>query len=182
MQLKCIHIASLVLVALLSACGGDTEAIPAAPVVDETPTEQDASADDGAWNADGDVTKVLTALSTKTPEPRCQDVEKLVANPIDAYRQIIANVTEPGFTPMRAATCLIGAHPRDAEADALIWVADPAKASLTTLVLGRLDTLPLDSAKKIALAALAGPHAEIASVRIGRLRTPELKALAAQNE
>ena len=58
------------------------------------------------------------------------------------------------------------------------WVVDPEQASLTTLVLGRLDTLPLDSAKKIATAALGGPHAETAKVRIGRLRTPELKAMA----
>lgn len=182
MQTQRLNIASLVLVALLCACGGSTEEAPATPVADKSPAVGEPASDDGAWKAEGDVAKVLTALSTKTPEPRCQDVEKLSTNATDAYRQIIANVTEPGFTPMRAATCLIGGHPRDAEADALKWVADPAQASLTTLVLGRLDTLPLDSAKKIALAALAGPHADIARVRIGRLRTPELKALAAGSE
>ena len=40
--------------------------------------------------------------------------------------------------------------------------------------------MPLESAKKIANAALGGPHKEMAKVRIARLRTPELKALAAE--
>ena len=96
----------------------------------------------------------------------------------DAHRAVIAQVTDPTWVPMRAATCLLSQHPKEAEEDALKWVADPAQVSLTTLVLGRLDTLPLDSATRIAQAALAGPHAEIAKVRIAKLRTPELKALA----
>ena len=36
--------------------------------------------------------------------------------------------------------------------------------------------------KKIAEAALTGPHSEVAKTRIARLRTPELKALAAAGE
>ena len=174
-----MHLHLLTLFALVG-CGGSTsetepaEGSSAAQPPTEAPTEQAP----GEWAAEGDTAKVLEALSQRKPEPRCQDVDKMTADPLKAYREIITHVEEPVLANMRAATCMLSQHPRDAEADAVAWVVDPEQASLTTLVLGRLDTLPLDSAKKIATAALGGPHAETAKVRIGRLRTPELKAMA----
>lgn len=161
------------LLALLFACGGSAPTPEGAtPAADGAPAAAPAPAPTAESAA------MLQALATRTPEPRCQDVDKLVPDPIAAYRTILSTETDPPFVPMRAASCLLLLHPREAEADALAWVVDPKATSLTTLVLGRLDTMPLESAKKVALAALGGPHAEMARLRISRLRTPELKALA----
>ena len=169
---------TLLLLTALWACGGSAET--EAP---ETPVEEtEVAKEEGEADATDERAKILAALSQRKPEPRCQDVDKMSSNPVAIYSSIIETETEPTFAPMRAATCMISHHPREAEVEALKWVVDPSKASLTTLVLARLDTMPLDSAKKIAEAALGGPHTEIAKTRIARLRTPELKALAAASE
>lgn len=163
---------------MLFACGGGESTAP-----DATPdAAPEAEAVEAAAEAEtaSDFDKVQAALATKNPEPRCQDVDKLTSDPVAAYRHVANNVTEPTMVPMRAATCLLQQHPREAEAEALKWVADPNASSLTTVALNRLDTLPADSAMKIAQAALAGPHKDLAKMRIARLRTPELKALVAE--
>lgn len=165
----------LFLLASLFACGGGSQT--PAPAPDAAPTEQPAPA---AEAEKVDHTVVLKALSVSKPEPKCPDVEKLTPDPVAAYRSIIAEVKEPPLVLMRAATCLINGHPKEAEEDALKWVTDPEQATLTTLVLGRLDTMAIEPAKKIAVAALNGPHKDVAKARIARLRTPELKALAAE--
>jgi hypothetical protein len=169
--------APCILTLLLLACG---VAEPPAPDALADGAAVETPAPEAAADGTADFDKVTAALSTKTPEPRCQDVDKLSADAVGGYKHVIATVSEPTFVPMRAATCLLSQHPREAEAEALLWVADPEKSSLTTVALQRLDTLPIDASIKIAKAALAGPHAALAKVKISRLRTPELKALAAE--
>lgn len=166
---------SVSLLALLLACGGGEPAdAPAATTPEPTPAE--APAPEPA--AEADHAAMLKALLVKKPEPRCQDVEKLSTDPLGAFRKIVELDEQPPIVAMRAATCMMQLHPREAEADAVAWVGDAEKSTLTTVVLGRLDTMPLESAKKIAAAALAGPHKEMAKLRISRLRTPALKAMA----
>lgn len=162
----------------LVACGSSAE--PEPPVAPEQPAAETRSAatPTGTWQPTEAEERAIKALSVREPEPRCADVEGMVEEPVSTWRNIIAHVETPPWVPMRAATCLLAEHPREAEADALAWVADPEAAGLTTLVIGRLDGLPLDSAKRIGEAALAGPHAEIARRRLEKLRTPELRNLA----
>ena len=169
---------TLLLLTALWGCGGSAETEAPTEAAEAAEVEQ---AEVEAQEPD-ERAKVLAALSQRKPEPRCQDVEKMSSDPLAIYRSIIDTETDPMLAPMRAATCMISHHPREAEAEALKWVVDPNKASLTTLVLARLDTMPLESAKKIDEAALTGPHSEVAKTRIARLRTPELKALAAAGE
>lgn len=163
---------TLPLLALIIACGGNTET-PASPAPDAAAPEAPApapTADDHA--------AMLKAISVRKPEPGCQTLDQLAKDPVAAYKKIIATEKEPPYVPMRAATCLLTQHPREGEAEAVLWAADPEAEVLVMTVLGRLDTMPLDAAKKIAMAALKGPHKEAARLRIARLRTPELKALA----
>jgi len=178
MRITCIALALT-----LAACGsGEKEApvpdgepaVEPAPVPDAEPKDPNM----GDWEPTEDEKKVYDRLKVRKPEPRCPDVETGITDAVGAFRGVITHITAPPWVPMRAATCMLNAHAKEAEADALKWVADPEQAGLTTLVLGRLDTLPLDIAKNIATAALDGPHKELAKTRILRLRTKELKALA----
>ena len=175
----------LALAATLVACGSTTteEAPTEAPTtVEPAPVEPVAEKDPnlGDWEPNEDQRKVHDRLKVKKPEPICKDVETGVADPGDALRGVVNNITTPPWVPMRAATCLLNSHARAVEADALKWVADPEMSGLTTVVLGRLDTVPLDMAKTIATAALAGPHKELAKTRISRLRTKELKDMVTE--
>lgn len=168
-------LSTLTLLAGLLACGGGQTP----PVQDGAEPEQPAPVP-APEAPKVDTKAVVDALAVSKPEPKCPDIEKMTPDPVATYRAILAEVKEPPIVVMRAATCMINHHPREAEVDALKWVTDPEAATLTTLVLGRLDTMPLESAKKIALAALKGPHKDLAKLRVARLRTPELKALAAE--
>jgi hypothetical protein len=172
----------LALAATLIGCGSTTtEDPPAPPAAAEPAPEAPAPEKDpnlGEWEPSADQQKVYDRLKVKKPEPACKDVETGVSDALGAFRGIVEHVTTPPWVPMRAATCLINGHAKDIEPDALKWVADPEQTGLTTVVLGRLDTLPLAMAKTIATAALAGPHKDLAKTRISRLRTQELKDLA----
>ena len=182
MRMTCIALALT-----LAACGaGDKQTtVPDGdPVVEPAPETSDPAApadpNIGDWKPNEDEKKVYDRLKVKTPEPRCPgDVEVGVTDAVGALRGVITHVTAPPWVSMRAATCLLQAHAKEGEADALKWVADPEQAGLTTLVLGRLDSMPLEIAKRIAQASLEGPHKDLAKTRISRLRTKELKALAA---
>ncbi len=169
-----MNLLAMPLLALVLACGGGSEqpADGAAPPPAEGAEQPAPKVDPAAHEP------VVQALAIHKPEPRCQDVDQLVPDAVAAYRHVIANVKEPTWSPMRAATCLLTQHVREAEVDALQWVADPKAGSLVTVVLSRLDRMPLESAKKIAAAAMTGPHKESAKVQIARLRTPELRAMA----
>jgi len=179
MRLTCIALATFI-----TACGStSTEEAPPAetpapvePAPVAPPAEKDPNL--GDWEPNADQQKVYDRLKVKKPEPVCSDVETGVADPVDALKGVVNHISNPPWVPMRAATCLLNAHAKAVEADTLQWVADPEKASLTTVVLGRLDTLPIEMSKKIAAAALAGPHKELAKTRISRLRTKELKDMA----
>lgn len=162
----------LPLLALLIACGGGAEKPDAEAPATPAPAEAAPAP------APEDHAAMLKAISVRKPEPGCQTLDQLAKDPVAAYNKILATQKEPPYVPMRAATCLLTQHPREGEQAALAWCADPEAEVLVMTVLGRLDTMPLDAAKKIAKAALAGPHKEAARLRIARLRTPELKALA----
>ncbi len=167
----------------LAACGGEVKKPDADPAAEPAPTEKAAPKDPnlGDWEPNEEEQKVYDRIKVlkPAPEPRCPDVETGVKDPVTAFRGIIEHVKTPPIVGMRSATCLLMFHAKDGEEDALKWVSDPEMAGLTTLVLGRLDSLPLEIAKNIANAALKGPHKDLAKTRIGRLRTKELKALAA---
>ncbi|MFZ5480665.1 MAG: hypothetical protein ACOZNI_28140 [Myxococcota bacterium] len=80
----------------------------------------------------------------------------------EVAREELAGLAEedvqPPWVPVRAARCLVELYP-DAETAARVrpWMADPSRAGLALVVVGKLDLLPLAEATELARAALATP-------------------------
>ena len=128
------------------------------------------------WTPNPDEQAMLTALSGRHPVP-CESVEALAADPVRSLRAIVAHAPLPPYAPMRAAQCLADGHPEAARADLVDWVTHPDKGGLARLALGRLDRLPEPVGLEVARAALGGPWADLARVRIGAADNPQIRAL-----
>jgi hypothetical protein len=102
-----------------------------------------------------------------------------------ALRAELADLAEadvqPPWASVRAAGCLVTLFP-DAETAARVrpWMADPERAGLALVVVGRLDGLPAIDAADLARAALATPDTR-QRARVERKlaisERPELRAL-----
>lgn len=122
---------------------------------------------------------VLRALSVRHGAPSCADVEALTPAPVETLLWVVEEVELPPWAPVRAAECLATRHAAAVRDHLERWVVAPETRGLGRLVIERLDAVPVDLARDLAVRALSeGPEPERARARIARLRTPELRALA----
>lgn len=130
---------------------------------------QDATADEA----------VRRALAARDAAPGCAEVEALTPTPVETLLRVVEEVELPPWVPMRAAECLATRHAAAVPDHLRRWVVAPETRGLGRLVVERLDAVPIDLARDLAMRALhEGPEPERARARIARLRTPELRALA----
>ncbi len=121
---------------------------------------------DPPWTPTAEQTAVYKALSIRDPAPTCEEVEALSADPVATLRVVVERAELPPWAPLRAAHCMVTRHASAAEADIVAWMGDPQTRGLALLTLGALDTLPEETARTVAAAALAGPHAADAREKI----------------
>jgi hypothetical protein len=149
----------------LALCGlGATTTATAAPAALPTPTaSQDA---------------LYRAFSLRHGEPSCADVSKFTSSPVADLSFLIEHAKQPAVVSMRAAHCLVAAHPTDAFPLMRRWVVTPEQRGLALLVLGSLDELPVDIAIELAQVSRRGPLADAATPRITRAAHPDVAAVA----
>ena len=110
------------------------------------------------WTPTAEQTAVYKALSIRDPAPSCEEVEALTSEPVATLRVVVEHAELPPWAPMRAAHCLVTGHPTEAETDMLAWVGGEQTRGLALLVFGSLEVLPTEVVRRVATAALAGPH------------------------
>lgn len=135
-----------------------------------------------AWSAapqPGDASgfdEVFRALSHRHAQP-CEEIMALTATPVDTLRQVVDQITQPPWAPMRAAECLQRHHAEAVRADLLRWVSEPGLKGLGRQTVGLVDVLPTAVAVEVGRAALVGPVADRARVELARDGRREVQVL-----
>jgi hypothetical protein len=126
-------------------------------------------------------TAVVAALSVREPKPTCETVSALTETPAIDLVWVVEHVNSPPWAGMIAAECVILSHAVQARPTLERWLTEPQLKGLGWSVLKHLDELPLEAALALAtLAIQSGPDPTGARKRVGRAKTPEIKALAAE--
>jgi hypothetical protein len=139
----------------------------AAPAADLRPSSSNASSPTASLHA---------RLAAYEPL-RCGAVEADIVDPVTALMAEVEQ-SESGPVPVAAARCLVELHAAEAEAVLLGWLADPNAWGLAVVVARGLDGLGEQQAKRLAVAALAGPHAERLRPRLARSSVVAVRHLA----
>lgn len=134
-----------------------------------------------AWAAPENVEAVQHALAMRHPVP-CEELEALTPSPVETLLHVVDTVEMPPWAPMRAAQCLIDRHPLEVRSSLEIWVVEPALKGLGRLVLGALDTLPVEVALPVGRKALEGSDPVFARARLQASSQAELRALVGSPE
>ncbi len=124
------------------------------------------------------VDAVLRALSAHDGAPDCAALGALAPDPAAALGWIAEYTELPPVAPMRAARCLLVAHPAAAEPAVTRWMTDPRSEGYVRVVIDAWAEVPPDLAVRLAAAGLAGPHAELVRASLRAAAAPELRALA----
>lgn len=132
----------------------------------------------GAAFAGPELDAVMRALSSRDPVS-CEAVEALTPTPKETLLEVVETVTMPPWAPMRAADCLVRGRPLEIVDRMEVWVTDPELLGLGRLVLGQIDTMPVEAAVPVARKALVGSDPELARSRVGAATSTELKSLVA---
>lgn len=122
------------------------------------------------------VDQVVRALSSRDPIS-CADAEALTPTPVETLVYLVDNVARPPWVAMRAADCLIRGHAVDAQAQMERWVVAPELKGLGRLVLGAIDTMPVEVAVPVVSRALAGSDPALATERARLAAAPEIRRL-----
>lgn len=126
---------------------------------------------------------VISALSTRDAPPPCAAIEAAISAPPEGWSRAWARVADGydgvPWVSVRAANCLMLRADAVAEDAALRWLAAPETAGLADVVLSAIDrVVPTPATKRLAHAAIAGPHAALARRRLAASPQPALRALA----
>lgn len=119
---------------------------------------------------------VVRALSSRDPIS-CTEVESLTPTPVETLSSIVDTVPRPSWVPMRAADCLIRGHAADVQPQLERWVVAPELKGLGRLVLGSVDTLPVQIAVTVMRKALAGSDPVLATERARLSTVSEIRTL-----
>lgn len=123
------------------------------------------------------VDQVVRALSSRDPVS-CAEIEALTPTPVETLSHVVDNVPNPPWAPMRAADCLIRNHAVESRPNLERWVVAPELKGLGRLVLGSIDTLPVEVAVPVMAKALAGSDPALATTRCLSAAAPEVRTLA----
>jgi hypothetical protein len=129
------------------------------------------------WTPTAGQEELARALSVRDAPPPCAELEAQAQDPLADLLAVVEHVQMPPWVSVRAATCVASRHAEAAEASLLRWVTDPDLRGLGLVTLNLLDDIPEPVAARVAAAALAGPSAEDARVRVARATTPAVRAL-----
>ena len=132
-----------------------------------------------AWAPTAAEAALVQALSLRDGSPPCRELEALVPAPVASLQAVVHHVTMPPWVGMRAASCLITGHATETRPALELWVTDPELRGLGILVLGSLDTMPVELATDLATRAIQrGADPADARRRVARSTRPEIAALA----
>ena len=147
---------------------GDIEgpdAAPALPAAEASPSQE----------------ALVQALSVREPAPSCGDLAALTPTPPADLLWVVEHVRSPPWAGMKAAECLVLAHPDAARTALDAWVTDPRLKGLGWVVLKHLDAMPRPLALELARRAITdGPDPDGEKRRIRRSGVPEIQALGAE--
>jgi hypothetical protein len=138
--------------------------VAAAPPLDNAMPARDGL--DAQWMPSSDERTVLQRLSAREAMP-CAEVIDGIAEPVAALRFVIAHAPK-GPPPIRAARCLVREHLGAIESDAERWLREPGTKGLATVVVDAIDTMPEESAGRLARVALDGPYADTLRPRLAQ--------------
>ena len=151
----------------------------AAPPADAAPAVVETVAASAAPQPSDSQIRLYDALKVRDGVPPCDALVSLSASLASDLVWLAENVQQPAYVGVRAAACVVSAHP-EAAADALRrWVVQPETRGFGYVVLDSLDNMPEPLA--LALGALAltdGPDPDGARQRIAQSTRPAVRALA----
>jgi hypothetical protein len=117
------------------------------------------------------------ALSPRHLEQSCAEVAALSTEPAADLVWVAENAEQPAWVAIRAAECVVGSFAEPAAPALTRWMQSETTLGLALTVVTQLDSMPLEQARPLLAAGLAGPHAERLRPRAEKLAKPELLAL-----
>jgi hypothetical protein len=118
------------------------------------------------------------SLRVRHAPPSCADLDALSLDPVLDLVWLVENATQPPWVGMRAAQCLLLAHPHESQAQFESWLSTDGHRGLAILMTQKVDVLPLDVATSLTRAAMAGPDRAEVKPRLAISTRPEIRALA----
>ncbi len=118
------------------------------------------------------------ALIVREGAPTCAELAPLSPTLVEDLVYLTENAKQPAWVGIRAAECLLTDHQEAALPVILGWMGRSDSKGFALVAVEKLDRMPLDRAKAVAQAGLAGPLAESLRPRIAKLPQAELAALA----
>lgn len=118
------------------------------------------------------------ALIVREGAPTCAELAPLSPTLVEDLVYLTENAKQPTWVGIRAAECLLTEHQEAALPVILGWMARSDAKGFALVAVEKLDRMPIERAKAVAQAGLAGPLAETLRPRIARLPQAELAALA----
>ena len=120
---------------------------------------------------------IYQALLTRDAAPDCLAVDALSPTLATDLAYVVQHAQQPAWASLRAASCLVERHPVEAKRELSDWVTHAGTRGLAIVVLQHIDAVPANQGHELAVAALNGPYAADARVRLGRSKNPDLQNL-----
>jgi len=122
-------------------------------------------------------TAIYKALSVREGAPGCVALGDMSEAPATDLVWLAENAKQPPWVSIRAGECVITSFMDEAALQR--WVTEAAFQGLGWLVLDHLDTLPVEQAQALAVAAIEqGPEPEAAKKRVAKSTNPNIQVLA----
>ncbi len=119
------------------------------------------------------------ALVKRHDPPTCDQLDSLSTDIVSDLAWLVDHATQPAWVGLRAAQCLLLAHPVESQAVYQRWLSTDGHRGLAILMTQKADQLPLEVATTLTRTALEGPERLEVQRRLADSDTPELRALAA---
>lgn len=120
------------------------------------------------------------ALVKRHSPPTCDALAAMSPAVVTDLAWLVDNATAPAWVGLRAAQCLLVAHPMASQAIYQDWLSTDGHRGLAILLTQKVDELPLEVATALSRTALAGPERAEVQRRLADCDVPELRALAVE--
>jgi hypothetical protein len=117
---------------------------------------------------------VFKQLANRDGPPDCSSLAVQTADIKAQLSELIEADAKPSYVPMRAANCLLELYPSDVETY-VKWMSKPEYRGLAFLVIGKIDSLPIDVGVTLARAGLEAVHSEEIATRLQKVEVPEIQ-------
>ena len=135
-----------------------------------------ANAGEPAWAPSAEENAVYKALTVRDPVPTCEAVEALAADPVATLISVVEHASQPPWVGVRAAHCLATRHADVAAPTLRAWITGDNTRGLALMLASEIDQIPEAVAVDLAVAGLAGPHADALRPRLEKASSPAIRA------